>query len=125
MSAQRTFDRPVFNRLRRLCLALPEAAESSSWGHPTFRAGKKAFCAFEAFGARPSVAFRVTDAEARRLTRRKHFFATPYGRGGWVSRWVDVPGDRKLTAVLIDRSYRQVAPRRLVRLLDARPSPHR
>ena len=115
----REFERPVFTRLRRLCLALPETKETSSWGHPNFRAGKRIFCAFEVFGGRPSIAFRVTAADAHRLRRKQHFFSTPYGRGVWVSRWVDVPVDRKLMATLIDRSYREVAPKKLVRLLDS------
>lgn len=118
MSA-REFDRPVFTRLRRVCLALPETKETSSWGHPTFRAGQKIFCAFEQFGGRPSVALRVTAADAKRLVRKRYFFSTPYGRGVWVSRWVDVPVNPKLMAALIDQSYRQVAPKKLVRLLDS------
>jgi predicted DNA-binding protein (MmcQ/YjbR family) len=113
------FERPVFARLRRWCLAFPEAKETSSWGHPNFRAGKKIFCAFEVFGGRPSIAFRLTATEVQCLVRKRHFFATPYGRGVWVSRWVDVPVDPKLMATLIDRSYRHVAPRKLVRLLDS------
>lgn len=116
----RVLERPVFTRLRRWCLALPETKETSSWGHPNFRAGKKIFCAFEVFGGRPSIAFRLTAADAKRFARKRHFFATPYGRGVWVSRWVDVNVDPKLMATLIDRSYRQVAPKKLVRLLDLR-----
>jgi hypothetical protein len=68
------FERPMFTRLRRVCLALPETTETSSWGRPNFRAGKKTFCAFELVARRPSIAFRVTAAEARRLTRQRHFF---------------------------------------------------
>jgi len=113
------FERPVFRRLRQLCLALPESRETSSWGHPSFRAGRKVFCTFELFGGRPSIAFRVTAADAKRLARKRHFFATPYGRGVWVSRWIDSPIDPKSMATLIDRSYRQVAPKKLVRLLES------
>ena len=115
----RAFERRPFAQLRRLCLRLPETSEASSWGHPNFRAGKKTFCAFEVFAGRPSIAFRVTPADADRLARKEHFFATPYGRGVWVSRWLDVPIDLKLMASLIDRSYRQVATKKLVRLLDS------
>lgn len=112
-------DRAVFGRLRKLCLALPETIETSSWGHPNFRAGKRIFCAFERFGGRPSIAFRVSAADAKRLARKRHFFSTPYGRGVWISRWLDVSADLKSLAALIDRSYREVAPKRLVRLLDS------
>jgi predicted DNA-binding protein (MmcQ/YjbR family) len=110
--AARAFERPVFRRLRRLCLALPGTNETSSWGHPTFRAAGKPFCAFELFGGRPSIAFRVAAADVKRLVRKRDFFATPYGRGAWVSRWVDVDVDLKVMATLIDRSYRQVAPKK-------------
>jgi predicted DNA-binding protein (MmcQ/YjbR family) len=121
MSSDHTgFDRAVFRRLRRVCLALPEATETSAWGHPNFRAGKRTFCAFELLGGRPSIAVRVTPAEAKQLGRRRHFFLTPYGRGVWVSRWLDVGGGEQSLAALIDRSYRQVAPKNLVRLLDSR-----
>jgi predicted DNA-binding protein (MmcQ/YjbR family) len=120
MSGDTRFDRAVFRRLRRLCLALPETTETSAWGHPNFRAGKRTFCAFELFGGRPSIAVRVTPAAAKQLARRQHFFLTPYGRGVWVSRWLDVRADADSLTALIDRSYRQVAPRNLVRLLDSR-----
>jgi predicted DNA-binding protein (MmcQ/YjbR family) len=121
-SDDRTFERPAFRRLRRVCLALPEATETSSWGHPNFRAGKRTFCAFELFAGRPSIAFRVTPAEAKQLRRKRHFFLTPYGRGVWVSRWLDVDSDPESLASLIDRSYRQVAPGKLLRMLDSRPA---
>ena len=116
----REFERPVFTRTRRLCLALPEASEKLAWGHPTFRAGKKVFCAFEVFGGRPSIAFKLTTADATRFARKRHFFATPYGRGVWVSRWVDVPVDLKLFARLAERSYREVAAKKLLDLLASR-----
>ena len=90
-----------------------------SSGHPSFHAGKRSFCTFELFGGRPSIAFRVTAAEAKRLARTRHFFLTPYGRGVWVSRWLDARADAKSIATLIDRSYRQVAPARLVRVLGS------
>jgi predicted DNA-binding protein (MmcQ/YjbR family) len=103
-----------------VCLALPETEETSSWGHPNFRAGQRIFCAFELFADRPSIALRLTATDAKRFARKKHFFATPYGHGVWVSRWLDVAVDPELLAVLIDRAYRQVAPDRLTRLLDVR-----
>ena len=114
------FDRAVFTRARRLCLAFPETAETVSWGHPNFRAGKKTFCAFEMVGGRPSIAFRLPPAEVDRALRRKSFFATPYGRGLWASVWVDAKIDWKLIASLLERSYRLVANKRMIRALDAR-----
>ena len=37
----------VLERLRAICLALPETDEVRTWGHSTFRARKKAFAVLE------------------------------------------------------------------------------
>jgi hypothetical protein len=69
---------------------------------------------------RPSIAFRLAPADGETALRRKHFFATPYGRGLWVSTWVDGTIDWKLIGLLVDRSYRTVANKRLQKALDGR-----
>jgi predicted DNA-binding protein (MmcQ/YjbR family) len=108
----------VFARTRRLCLAFPETTETSSWGHPSFRAARKTFCTFEIVTGRPSIAFRLAPLDGAAALRRKHFFATPYGRGLWFSVWVDVAVDWKLIGSLVEQSYRVVAGKRLLSLLD-------
>ena len=113
------FDRPVFARARRLCLALPETAEKASWGHPNFRAGKKTFCAFEVIDNRPSIAFRLPRARVSRVQGQPQFFATPYGRGLWVSLWMDRAVDWPLVERLVEESYRSVAIKRMLKTLDA------
>jgi predicted DNA-binding protein (MmcQ/YjbR family) len=95
-------------------------------GHPNFRAGRRTFVAFERVHGRPSIAFRLESAEVERLLRRpgrsgadgKPFFATPYGRGLWVSVWADGAIDWKAVASLVDRSYRVVALARMLKALD-------
>jgi len=113
------FQRPVYARARRLCLALPETSERTSWGHPNFRAGKKTFCAFEIVKGRPSIAFKVAPGRARQALRHPQFFETPYGRGRWISVWVD--GDLDWTAIgeLVEQSYRSVAIKRMLNTLDS------
>lgn len=108
----------VLQRFRELCLALPETNETTSWGHPNFRAGKRTFCAFESIRGRPSMAFRVASAEADVLLQDERFFATPYGRGQWVSIWADgsIPWD--LVEDLVRRSYRLVALKRMIATLE-------
>jgi predicted DNA-binding protein (MmcQ/YjbR family) len=101
----------VLQRLRRLCLELPESSEVGSWGHPNFRAGKRTFAAFEWIDGRPSIAFRLNATDIDLLLRRKRFFMTPYGRGQWVSVWADRPLNWALVARLLQRSYGVVAPR--------------
>ena len=117
------FERPVFARLRRLCLALPETHESASWGHPNFRAGRKTFCAFEMIKGRPSITFRLSPGDVVRTLRRQSFFATPYGRGLWASRWVDDRVNWKLIAQLVEKSYRCVATKRMLMALAALRQP--
>lgn len=110
----------TLQKLRALCLSLPETSQTSSWGHPNFRAGKKTFAAFERVKGRPSIAFRLDHADVERLLYRKQFFATPYGRGQWVSIWADATLDWHLVADLLRRSYRVVALKRMIAALDAR-----
>ena len=106
--------------LRSLCLSLPETTETSSWGHPNFRAGKKTFVAFERVKGRPSIAFRLDPDDVDRLLHRKQFFVTPYGRGQWVSLWADGPLDWRAVEDLVGRSYRLVALKRMLTTLEVR-----
>lgn len=111
------YERPVFARARRLCLRLPESSEKLAWGHPAFTAGQKMFCAFEIIRERPSIAFRLPAKEvaaALKDTALKDVrcFASPYGRGLWVSVWVDGAVDWTQIEQFIVRSYRTVATKR-------------
>jgi predicted DNA-binding protein (MmcQ/YjbR family) len=97
---------------------LPETTERASWGHPNFLAGKKTFLTFECIHGRPSIAFRLDRVDIERLIRDERFFATPYGRGQWVSIWVDITFDWDFVRDLIVRGYRLVALRRMIAALD-------
>src|SRR5688572_19602825 len=97
---------PAWAMIRSLCLALPETSETSSWGHPNFRAGKRTFVTLEWVKGRPSIAFRATPDQVTRLLTRKNFFETPYGRGQWVSVWADAQIETNMLKTLVDRSYR-------------------
>lgn len=108
------FDRPVFVRVRRMCLALPGSSEKLAWGHPTFKAGQKMFCAFEIIRGRPSIAFRLAEKHVAAALKDVRCFAPPYGRGLWVSVWVDGTVDQKQIETFVDRSYRMVATKRLL-----------
>ena len=113
-------------RVRRLCLALPETSERSAWGHPVFKAGTKTFAAIEPVDGRLSIAFRLEPLDVDLLLTRPSFFVTPYGRGQWVSTWADAALDWPLITRLVERSYRVVALQRMLKTLDgarhARPS---
>ena len=114
------FERPLVERLRRLCLALPETTETQAWGHPNFRAGKRTFCAFEILQGRPSIAFRLSHADVERHVRRRNFFETPYGRGLWVSIWADADVNWKEVESLLKAGYCKVANKRMRAAMESR-----
>lgn len=109
----------LIKRFRALCLGLPETSETSSWKHPNFRAGKKTFATVEWFKGRPSFAFRLGAKGVQELHQDdSRTFLTPYGRGEWLSIWIDQPVDWRLVKSLVDRSYRAVALKRMIAALD-------
>ena len=104
----------ILEEVRNLCLALPETVERHSFGHPNFVTGRKAFVTFERFGGRPSIAFRLDRQNIERLSGNPLFFAPPYGRGQWLSVWVDATLDWGIVRELVNTSYRLVAPKRML-----------
>src|ERR1019366_4057475 len=94
-------DNGPLERLRRICLALPETTERLSHGEPNwFVRGKKTF---------------VSYAE-----RHEQFFVPPHvGVRGWIGVYLDVPVDWQVAAELVEEAYREVAPGKLVAELDA------
>ena len=114
-------DDAVLARVRSICLAYPETSETSSWGHPNFRAGKKTFVTFEVHQQRPSIAFRLVADQVRDLCAVRGFFTTPYGKGLWVSVYADGRLNWRLITKLIDDSYRLVAIRRMLDALELKP----
>jgi hypothetical protein len=82
-------------RLRRICLALPESSEKVSHGEPTFRVGGRMFATFDNHhhGA-PHVgvwlAMPLGAQEALVYQDPKRFFVPPYvGGRGWVGVRLD------------------------------------
>jgi predicted DNA-binding protein (MmcQ/YjbR family) len=114
----KTQNEQTLAKLRALCLALPETSETASWNHPNFKAGKKTFVAFERVKGRASIAFRLEPGDVERLLQRKQFFETPYGRGLWASLWADGPIDWPAVQELVERSYRVVAVKRMITVLE-------
>lgn len=113
-------------RLRRLCLALPEAHEVEAWGEPTFRVRNKMFAMYAApnnhHGAgRPAVWCKAAPGNQSLMVRAApdRFFVPPYvGPSGWIGVWLDRDPDWTEVRELVCDSYRLTAPRRLQALLD-------
>jgi predicted DNA-binding protein (MmcQ/YjbR family) len=114
----------ALGRLRKICLALPEAEERETWEIATFRVRDKIFAmqmgADGRFGmtckAQPGVQELLIGSDPQR------FFFPPYvGHKGWIGihlddddvDWDEVEG-------LVIESYRKTAPKRLLAELDVK-----
>lgn len=116
------FDHPLVERLRAICLALPEAVEVEAWGRPTFRARKPIFVHVSASAERPySFVFKTDPDEHLALAQDARFFGPPYyDRSRWMAVDLDAPAtDWAFIEELVETSYRQVANRRQLTALDA------
>jgi predicted DNA-binding protein (MmcQ/YjbR family) len=109
----------ALEQIRALCLVLPEAREIEAWGHPTFRAGKEMFAAFADEYGQLALALKVGYERQDELLDDDRFFPTPYAaHQGWVSLRIDGKIDWKEINSLIHEAYRQVALKRMLKMLD-------
>ena len=114
-------------RLRKICLALPQAHEVEAWGEPTFRVRNKLFAMYAApnnhHGAgRPAVWCKAAPGNQALMVRAEpvRYFVPPYvGPSGWVGVWLDRNPDWSEVKELMRDSYRLVAPKRLAGLLGS------
>lgn len=109
------------NRLRAICLALPEAIESGGVGDPSFKVRDKIFAMQHGFDGRMSMWCKAPGGVQDILvgSNPDRFFVPPYvGHHGWVGVWLDVEIDWEEVADLVVESYRMTAPKRLSALLD-------
>jgi hypothetical protein len=114
----------AIQRLRAICLALPEVTEKIAWGEPTWRVGKL-FAQMDThhhradhvavwLPARPGVQEALIDEDP------EHYFRPPYvGHKGWIGVRIDRDPDWRAVAALVREAYREVASSRLVARLDA------
>jgi hypothetical protein len=112
-------------RLRTLCLALPEVTERLSHGEPTwFVRDKKTFVTFADQHHDDRVGFWCAAApgvqESLVADDPEHFFRPPYvGHRGWLGVYLDVDQvDWEHLEDLVEGAYRQIAPKTLIARLD-------
>ncbi len=115
-------DDPLLARLRRICLALPEATEVEAHGHPTFRAGKIFAVYGIAHADSQAMIIKPDPDEAPALIADPRFTRPPYyGAWGWLALDLASPDvDWQEVAELVDASYRQIALKRMLRALESR-----
>jgi hypothetical protein len=120
--------RAAVDRLRTICLALPEATEKIAWGEPTWRVRGKLFAQLDDHhhGADHLAVWlpaALGEQEAMIFTDPERFFRPPYvGPRGWVGVRLDRRPSWTQIAALIEGAYRLVAPPRLLASLGAVPA---
>jgi hypothetical protein len=75
------------DRLRAICLALPEAVEKETWGDPTFRVQDRIFAMMKRGDSRLSFWCKAPEGSQMVLVGAdpERFFVPPYvGPKGWV-----------------------------------------
>jgi predicted DNA-binding protein (MmcQ/YjbR family) len=113
-------------KLRKLCLALPEAHEVEAWGEPTFRMRNKLFAMYANAqnhhgNGRHAVWIKSQKADQARLIKAapESYFVPPYvGKGGWIGAWLDSHTDWNAVAEFLTEGYRMTAPPRLTQRLN-------
>ena len=111
-----TMGKRPLDQVRRLCLALPDAAEKEAWGDPTFRVRDKIFAMVKRGDGRLSIWCKAPPGSQEVLVGADpdRFFVPPYvGVKGWIGMRIDDEPAWNEVATIIERSYRLVAPKRL------------
>jgi predicted DNA-binding protein (MmcQ/YjbR family) len=117
--ARKRSGRSPVERLRAICLALPETTEKIAWSEPTWRVRGKLFAQLDDHhhGADHLAVWLpapLGEQEAMIFTDPARFFRPPYvGVRGWVGVRIDGPVDWAVVSKLVAQAYGMVAPPRL------------
>jgi predicted DNA-binding protein (MmcQ/YjbR family) len=119
--------RTPVERLRAICLTLPETTEKIAWSEPTWRVKGKLFAQLDNHhhGADHLAVWLpapLGEQESMIYLDPARFFRPPYvGQRGWVGVRIDRRPDWALVATLVKQAYREVAPPRLREAVVAAP----
>jgi predicted DNA-binding protein (MmcQ/YjbR family) len=107
----------LLERLRVVCLKLPESSEQGGVGDPSFKVRNKIFAMQHLMDGRRSIWCKASPGAQDVLvgSNPERFFVPPYvGRYGWIGTWLDVEMDWEEVTDLIEESYRLIAPKHLL-----------
>ena len=119
---------PAIDRLRAICLALPETTEKMAWGEPTFRVRGKLFAQLDnhhhsADHLAVWLPMPLGAQEGLVYMDPVRYFVPPYvGGRGWVGVRIDRRPNWKAIADLVREAYCMVAPPRLAAPLRSEPA---
>jgi hypothetical protein len=111
----------IVDALRRVCLALPEVTETTQFGQPAWRAGRKTFAVAHRYRGRLELQFWVGAEAQAQQTLDPRYRIPPYiGHNGWIALDAEdgvMTGEIEQLAL---GSYRHFALKRMQKALDGR-----
>lgn len=114
--------RAVLDRMRAICLALPETSEARQFGSPVWKAGRKTFAGLHAYRGPLQLAFWVGVERQALMCADPRYSVPPYiGHAGWIHLDVSDQADWDEVRALAEDSYRHFALKRMLKQLDGRP----
>ena len=76
----------AYERVRAICLSLPDTKETITWGKPHFRVMDKIFAGYGEENGKRVVGFKLAMHHAKAVVTDRRFSPAPYvGHKGWVS----------------------------------------
>jgi predicted DNA-binding protein (MmcQ/YjbR family) len=106
----------LIEKIRKTCMALPEATEQVAWGEPTWRIGGKLFAQFDDHhhgGAHVSVWLPAPDGAQAALIEAEpeHIWRPPYvGHKGWIAVKLDTDPPWSMVEALVAQAYELIKP---------------
>jgi predicted DNA-binding protein (MmcQ/YjbR family) len=110
--------------MRRICLSLPEATETLTWGQPHFRVRGKIFAGIGDHAGISNIGFKLEREHADAVIQDPRFYRAPYvGAHGWVSMRIEGIRDWGEVRSLLLESYRLIAPKALWAVVQGKAPP--
>ncbi|MBD8527181.1 MmcQ/YjbR family DNA-binding protein [Pseudomarimonas arenosa] len=110
----------AIQRLRALCCALPEVTETTQFGAPTWKAGKRSFVTLWAKDDQLNLQIWVGVEQQAIMTEDPRFHIPPYiGHQGWIALRLARSTNWNEVKSLVMQSYRHFALQRMLKQLDA------
>ncbi len=110
----------VLKKLRKICLQFPDTQETIKWEKPHFCVGEKIFAGLGDEDGHPVMGCKLEMDHAASIVKAPGFSKAPYvGHKGWVSVNLSVVKDWELIEELVTESFRLIAPKRLLKKMDA------
>lgn len=113
-------DEQTLERLREICLALPQTKETTSMGQPCFKAGSKTYAVFAKIDDQLTVCFRVDAGDFVKLNQQGKYLVPRFctKKDFWLGQPIKSRMPWKQIESLVRASYRIVATKKMLVELD-------